>query len=189
MDSAQLALERLCDPGVEVSAHYLIGETGQVWQMVAEEQRAWHAGGGEWQMNRDVNSSSIGIELANTAEQPFSEPQMSALEDLVSGLMARWDIPAAGVIGHSDMAPGRKIDPGRRFDWRRLAHQGLAAEVKPVAMPRSVDPEYFRHLAKQVGYTSDVPIVTLLEAVRLRLRPQASGPLQAEDIQALTGLL
>jgi len=126
MANAPAALERLCDPQTEVSAHYLIGGDGTLWQMVEESQRAWHAGAGEWQGQSDINSRSIGVELDNRGDHPFGEPQMRALEDLLPGIMARWGITAAGVIGHSDMAPGRKFDPGPRFDWARLARQGLA---------------------------------------------------------------
>jgi len=126
MTSAQAALERLCDPEIEVSAHYLISETGQIWQMVPEEQRAWHAGAGQWGSVSDVNSRSIGIELANTGDHPFPEPQMAALEILLAGILQRWAIPPERVIGHSDMAPERKTDPGARFDWQRLAMGGLA---------------------------------------------------------------
>lgn len=126
MTSAQEALERLCDPEIEVSAHYLISETGEIWQMVPEDKRAWHAGAGQWGAVTDVNSRSIGIELANTGDQPFPEPQMAALETLLAGIMDRWSIPPERVIGHSDMSPDRKSDPGPRFDWQRLALQGLS---------------------------------------------------------------
>lgn len=126
MSSAKAALDRLCDPGIEVSAHYLISETGQIWQMVDEDKRAWHAGTGNWGAVTDVNSRSVGIELANTGDCPFPEPQMAALEYLLAGIMDRWNIPPERIIGHSDMAPERKQDPGPRFDWQRLARQGLA---------------------------------------------------------------
>jgi N-acetylmuramoyl-L-alanine amidase len=126
MDTAKAALERLCDPEVEVSAHYLISESGQIWQLVDEDKRAWHAGAGKWGGVSDVNSRSIGIELANRGDCPFPEPQMAALERLLTGTMKRWNIPPERVIGHSDMAPDRKQDPGARFDWRRLALQGLS---------------------------------------------------------------
>lgn len=131
MDSASAALQRLCDPLVEVSAHYLIGDDGRCWQLVAEAQRAWHAGAGQWCGLDDINSRSIGIELDNRGDHPFAEPQMVALETLLAEIMARWSIPAQGVIGHSDMAPGRKFDPGPWFDWSRLGDQGLAAPPAP----------------------------------------------------------
>ena len=116
MATAEAALDRLCDPASEVSAHYLIAEDGRAFALVDEEQRAWHAGAGSWAGRGDVNSRSIGIELANAGPlaglPPFPEPQMAALERLLDGILARWSIAPAGVIAHSDMAPGRKADPG-----------------------------------------------------------------------------
>lgn len=124
MESCAAARDWLSNPASEVSSHYVIARDGQGWQLVAESMRAWHAGKGAWAGCDDVNSRSIGIELCNTGAEPFPEPQMVALETLLQGISLRWDI--AHVIGHSDMAPGRKIDPGPRFDWRRLVGQGLA---------------------------------------------------------------
>jgi N-acetylmuramoyl-L-alanine amidase len=170
MGSARLALDRLCDPAVEVSAHYLIGGDGAVWQMVQERERAWHAGVGEWHGVDDINSRSIGIELDNRGDHPFSEMQMASLEKLMSGVMARWSIRPDGVIGHSDMSPGRKCDPGGRFDWRRLARQGLAdwpSDVPEVP----VDAAEFRGMARNAGFTADVTDAVMLEAIRLRFRP------------------
>ncbi|RYI01351.1 MAG: N-acetylmuramoyl-L-alanine amidase, partial [Acetobacteraceae bacterium] len=126
MPSCAAALERLCDPAAEVSAHYLIDEGGAVLSLVDESARAWHAGAGEWGGKADVNSRSIGIEMANSGREPFAERQMAALERLLGGVMQRHGIGPGAVIGHSDMAPDRKGDPGARFDWRRLALQGLA---------------------------------------------------------------
>nr|WP_258547070.1 N-acetylmuramoyl-L-alanine amidase [Phaeobacter gallaeciensis] len=186
MKSAEAALARLCDPGVEVSAHYLIGSDGTVWQMVDEAQRAWHAGAGEWAGQGDVNSRSVGIELDNRGDHPFAERQMAALESLLPQIMTRWDIPADGIIGHSDMAPDRKFDPGSRFDWTRLAQQGLACGVGGGPVGPSVAPDAFRALAQRAGFTADVDDATLLAAVRLRFRPQARGPLEAADLTALT---
>ncbi len=125
------ALERLCDPAHEVSAHYLISERGQVFALVPEEARAWHAGAGRWGAVTDVNSRSIGIELANPGDAPFAAPQMAALEQLLRAVLGRHRIPPERVIGHSDMAPARKADPGRRFDWRRLALQRLSVWPAP----------------------------------------------------------
>ena len=126
MESADAARARLCDPAAEVSAHYLIGERGRVWQLVPEAARAWHAGAGRWGAVSDVNSRSIGVELSNRGDDPYPAPQIAALEGLMRDIMARWRIPPARVIAHSDMAPGRKTDPGRRFDWRGLARAGLS---------------------------------------------------------------
>lgn len=130
MRTAEDAAVRLCDPKAEVSAHYLIYPTGLIEQLVHEGKRAWHAGAGEWGGASDINSRSIGIEIANPGHfdgyPPFPEPQMMSLERLLAGVLSRWNIPPERVIGHSCMAPGRKIDPGEKFDWRRLALGGLA---------------------------------------------------------------
>lgn len=188
MVSAGAALERLCasEPpeGLSpVSCHYLISETGALWQLVDEADRAWHAGVGQWGDIADVNSHSLGIELANTSNHPYPEPQMTALEALLAGMMARWQIPPERVIGHSDMAPARKSDPGPRFDWRRLARRGLA--VWPgEGVGAGVDAAGFAAELARIGYR--VPEVgeadaVMLRAFRMRFRPWASGSLDAED--------
>ncbi|WP_171235452.1 N-acetylmuramoyl-L-alanine amidase [Ruegeria sp. HKCCA6837] len=185
MDSAQAALERLCDLKAEVSAHYLIGNDGTLWQMVREEHRAWHAGAGEWDGKDDINSRSIGIELDNTGSHPFSEPQMTTLEALLPRIMKNWSIPASGVIGHSDMAPGRKSDPGPHFDWQRLERQALAKPRGPDIASASPSPGEFRAAARRAGFTAPVDDVELLAAVRLRFRPWANGPLETADMKVL----
>lgn len=171
MQSAEAALDRLCDPQAEVSAHYLIDRVGEVTQLVDEAQRAWHAGAGEWRGLDDINSRSIGIELDNTGGHPFPEPQMAALEHLLRGICDRWPIAPENIIGHSDMAPGRKHDPGPKFDWARLARQGLAGPLRPVG-------EHSTHLAaaRAAGYTASVDAGTLLAATRLRFTPWRHGP-------------
>lgn len=184
MSSAAAALERLCDPLAEVSAHYLIGNDGTLWQLVDEEMRAWHAGAGEWRGQDDINSRSIGIELDNTGRHPFSEPQMRALEALLPGIMARWSIGPEGVIGHSCMAPGRKADPGERFDWARLARQGLAAMPGTGEVPAGAR---LRDLARAAGFTADADDETLLAAVRLRYRPWGRGGVTCDDLRVLKG--
>ena len=168
------ARARLCDPGAEVSAHWLVHEDGLTEALVAEDRRAWHAGAGSWQGRGDVNSRSIGIELVNPGDRPFPEPQMAALERLLRGVMARWAIGPAGVIGHSDMAPGRKTDPGPRFDWRRLALQGLA--IWPDAGGAAELP--LADSLTRIGYSQDQ---ARLAAFRLRFRPWARGPEDATD--------
>ena len=120
MDTAEAALERLCDPQYEVSAHYLISAQGAVHQLVSEDMRAWHAGAGQWGEITDVNSHSIGIELDNRGDHPYAHPQVETLCALLPGIMKRWNITFENIIGHSDCAPGRKIAPGPRFDWLRL---------------------------------------------------------------------
>ncbi len=178
MESCAAARARLCDPVAEVSAHWLLSETGEVEALVEEPMRAWHAGAGAWAGISDVNSHSIGIELANRGNHPFPEPQMMALEALLRGIMARWDIPAHRVIGHSDMAPGRKSDPGRRFDWRRLALRGLSVWPLPVDGGGRV--EDFMRDAQAFGY-ADLDADLIVQAFRLRFRPMALGPLDAVD--------
>jgi len=182
------ALARLCDPSAEVSAHYLICERGRVWQLVDEGARAWHAGAGRWGEVRDVNSRSVGIELANRGDHPYPVAQSVALEALLRDVMARWAIPPARVIGHSDMAPGRKTDPGPRFDWRGLARAGLSVWSGARAAGRA-DWEAFLRDAARFGYPAgDVPRGVLLDAVRLRFRPWAGGALSAADCAVMADL-
>ena len=168
MPSCAEARARLCDPKSEVSAHWLICETGHTEALVPEHLRAWHAGTGSWGGLADVNSRSIGIELANCGRQPFGEPQMSALEYLLVGVMARWSIPPHGVIAHSDMAPDRKSDPGRRFDWHRLARQRLSVWPRQ----RQAEVAEFLPAACRFGYPDTTRTLT---AFRLRFRPWATG--------------
>lgn len=176
------ARARLCDPVAEVSAHWLISESGVAEALVPEDARAWHAGAGIWGGLDDINSHSIGIELANTGAQPFAEPQMAALETLLRGIMARWAISPHRIIGHSDMAPTRKTDPGARFDWRRLALQGLSI------WPEAGNPDAPLHPSlTAIGYP-DAPPDSRLHAFRLRFRPWASGPETAEDRAAAENL-
>nr|WP_245514072.1 N-acetylmuramoyl-L-alanine amidase [Antarcticimicrobium luteum] len=191
MKSAGAALERLCDPAAEVSAHYLIGADGTLWQMVREADRAWHAGAGAWRGRDDINSRSIGIELDNLGTHPFSEPQMAALGALLPGILARWGIGPAGVIGHSDMAPGRKWDPGPRFDWARLAREGLALTHLDHGPGQggAVAADRFRALARRAGYPDGAADDDLLTAVRYRIRPWGRGPLAQADMDALAGFV
>lgn len=181
------ALARLCDPASEVSAHYLIDIDGSVLSLVPEERRAWHAGAGGWGTVRDVNSRSLGIELVNSGDTPFAAAQMDALETVLAGLMARWAIPPERVIGHACMAPERKADPGPRFDWRRLARQGLAVWPAPGVGAAQPDPQGFAVAARAFGYPP-APMPALLAAFRARFRPWARGPLGAGDVAMLTEL-
>ncbi|TCP62951.1 N-acetylmuramoyl-L-alanine amidase [Rhodovulum bhavnagarense] len=181
------ALARLCDPEAEVSAHYLIARDGRLFQLVSEERRAWHAGVGCWGMLDDVNSHSIGIELDNDGATPFAAPLMARLETVLQTIMRRWAIPPARVIAHSDMAPGRKADPGRRFDWQRLARQGLA--VWPSAGPRLVpDAVAFAAEATRFGYGMAWAPEAVLDAFRQRFRPAMRGPLDSVDMALMSDL-
>ena len=187
MDSAARACDWLCDPAAQVSAHYVIAADGALVRLVPEEARAWHAGAGSWGSVADVNSRSIGIELDNPGDRPFPAAQMAALADLLAGILRRWAIPPERVIGHSDMAPGRKIDPGPLFDWPGLARQGLSVWPEP-ADGGAVSPARFRALARRFGYTADVADEVLLAAVRLRFRPGATGPLESRDMDLIADL-
>jgi len=194
MLSAEAALARLRDPAAEVSSHWLIAEDGRVWRLVDEAMRAWHAGAGAWGGAGDVNSRSIGIELANAGPldgfPPFPEPQMAALEALLDGIAARWRIAPAQVIAHSDMAPERKADPGPKFDWRRLARGGRAVwrDAAAPAAPAAADWPAFRAATRRFGYP-EAEDEALLAAFRLRFRPWAAGPLAAEDVGLAEALL
>ncbi len=184
MTSADAACRALCNPETEVSAHYLIAENGDVFALVDEAKRAWHAGVGSWGDVTDVNSRSIGIELANDGLSPFSAALMDALEELLGGILTRWAIPAERVIAHSDLAPGRKIDPGRRFDWQRLARTGLA--IWPET--QSSTPENFYADLETFGYSADVEEAPRLESFRQRFRPWADGPVDRVDAELAAGL-
>ena len=184
MASAVVACATLCNPATQASAHYLSAQDGTVLSLVPEELRAWHAGAGRWGAVSDVNSHSIGIELANDGVSPFAAPLMDALEDLLRAMMPRWHIPPARVIGHSDMAPQRKIDPGPRFDWRRLALQGLS--VWPDA--GQADPAGFAAGMRAFGYTATDDPDLLLQCFRLRFRPWARGPLDGTDAGLIADL-
>lgn len=178
MADAASARARLCDPLAEVSAHWLIAEDGEAEALVDERMRAWHAGAGAWGQVRDVNSHSIGIELANSGDAPFPEPQMAALERLLAGVMARWSIRPERVIAHSDMALERKRDPGPRFDWRRLAAAGLSVWDEGVGCADADHP--LGPSLTALGYP-DVAQAARLAAFRLRFRPEASGGETAAD--------
>ena len=146
MPSAAVALERLCDPATQVSCHYLIYEDGRIVQLVREADRAWHAGASCWAGERDINSCSIGIELVNEGHRAgypdFPDAQMDAAVALCADIVRRHQIAPCRVLAHSDVAPDRKIDPGEKFDWQRLARAGAGlwpepqlARTRPVLVP------------------------------------------------------
>lgn len=135
MTSGEEALQRLCDPRAEVSAHYVVDEDGTILQLVPESRRAWHAGRSYWKGERDINSRSIGIEIVNPGHEngyrPFPEAQVAAVIDLARDICARHAIAPQDVLGHSDVAPERKEDPGELFPWDRLALAGVGLWVDP----------------------------------------------------------
>lgn len=135
MQSAAAALDRLCDPAARVSAHYVIEEDGTLWRLVPEVRRAFHAGVSFWQGDRDLNFVSIGVEIVNPGHEwgyrAFPEAQMAAVEALCRDILSRYRIPPYRVVGHSDIAPDRKTDPGELFDWPRLARAGIGLWPPP----------------------------------------------------------
>lgn len=182
MADVEEAMCRLCDADAEVSAHYLITRDGDVVRMVPEDKRAWHAGTGSWAGEEDVNSRSIGIELDNDGSSPFAEPLMEALETLLADLLERHGLEPKAVIGHSDLAPGRKTDPGPHFDWQRLAAKGLSIWPDP-ALPGD-----FMRNAAAVGYPTGAGERAVLDAFRQRFRPGATGPIGPADQAMMAGL-
>lgn len=183
MVSADVALERMCDPQSKVSAHYMIDEDGSVTQLVEEDYRAWHAGVSYWAGNRDINARSIGIELVNPGHEngyrPFPEEQMRTLETLSMDIVRRHMIPARNVVGHSDIAPNRKEDPGELFDWFRLFDFGVG--IWPMdAEPVEVDEEHAELMLEDIGYEV-TSLQKSLEAFQRHFRPQIlGGKLDAE---------
>jgi len=135
MRTAGEAIDRLCDPAARVSAHYVVEEDGTVWRLVPEGLRAFHAGRSCWAGGSDLNDVSIGIEIVNPGHEwgyrPFPEVQLAAVERLSAALLARFAIPPHRVVGHSDIAPDRKSDPGELFDWARLARAGIGIWPEP----------------------------------------------------------
>ena len=130
MQSAEAAIERLTDPAAKVSAHYLVAEDGTILRMVQEDKRAWHAGKSHWRGVDGVNGCSVGIEIVNPGHEfgyrPFPDAQMSSVIPLVAEIKQRYGITRGNVVGHSDVAPARKNDPGELFPWHSLARLRLA---------------------------------------------------------------
>jgi N-acetylmuramoyl-L-alanine amidase len=141
MESAEGALVRLCKAGTEVSAHYVVLEDGRIVQCVPEALRAWHAGTASWAGESDINSCSIGVEIVNGGHDwgypDFPGRQIAAVIALCRGIMIRRGIASHRVLAHSDVAPGRKKDPGEKFPWRLLASSGVGHWVRPERIVRS----------------------------------------------------
>jgi N-acetylmuramoyl-L-alanine amidase len=169
MASAAKAIDWLSRPESRVSCHYVVDEDGRITQMVAEQTRAWHAGVSYWQGERDVNSASIGIEIQNPGHDdgyhPFHRAQMRSVRDLARDIVDRHHIAPECVLAHSDVAPGRKIDPGEQFNWSWLAGKGIGHWVTPVAYdpndpgadmcPHTTETRRVQALLAQYGYEVD----------------------------------
>lgn len=174
MPTAQAALDRLCDPAARVSSHYVVEEDGAVWRLVEERRRAWHAGVSCWRGHAALNDRSVGIEIVNPGHEwgyrPFPALQMAAVCELCLGILGRHPIPARNVVGHSDVAPDRKEDPGELFDWPGLAANGVGLWPVPSREAGTVDdvPAALR----RIGY-GDGDLATTLRAFQRHWRPGA----------------
>ena len=188
MPSAEAALTRMCDPKAEVSAHYMIDEAGAVSTLVAEEKRAWHAGLSSWRGESNLNNRAIGIELVNPGHEfgyrPYTAVQMTSLVVLAKGILSRWPIPPRNVVGHSDVAPRRKQDPGELFDWHYLSQQGIGLWPKPGVAEG--DPAA---LLAAYGYETE-ELSASLTAFQRHFRPRlCDGIADAETLSLLNGLV
>jgi N-acetylmuramoyl-L-alanine amidase len=188
MASAAAALERLCDPAARVSAHYTIDEDGTIYAMVPEDRRAWHAGVSHWAGAANINSRSIGIELVNPGHEfgyrAFPPEQIAALTTLCHSILVRHPIPSARVLGHSDVAPARKEDPGELFPWARLAKAGIGL------WPTPGDSNLQASALARFGYDPDAPLDKAIAAFQRHFRPKTlDGVWDDECARLLHGLL
>jgi N-acetyl-anhydromuramyl-L-alanine amidase AmpD len=182
---------RTRNSGGPVSAHYLVGDDGHVYQLVDDGDRAWHAGPGRWGTITDLNSASIGIEIDNDGEEPFTRAQVDAVIRLLDDLTTRLDIPRTQVIAHADLAPERKRDPGMRFPWRELAAAGFGMwpHGELVDPPAGFDPWTALRL---VGYALDLDAspgkVATVRAFHRHFRGDEGEVLDAQDARILYAL-
>lgn len=194
MKTGAEAIERLADPLSEVSAHYVVAEDGGITIMVAEEKRAWHAGRGLWRGITDVNSASVGIEIVNTGHEfgyvPFPDEQIAAVMRLVHDIKERHGVTRGNIVGHSDVAPARKEDPGELFPWEALAKRRLALPrpVKNLTDPLWTDAAFLLAL-QRFGYdVTDGPAA--VRAFQRRFRPERfDGVIDGECRAILLALL
>ncbi len=198
MESGQAALDRMRDPEAKVSAHYMVWEDGRVSRLVDEARRAWHAGVSSWHGDDDLNSRSVGIEIVNGGHDfplpggklpPYPTDQVSAVIDLSKQIVQRHAIPPVRIVGHSDIAPLRKIDPGEHFPWERLAEAGLGLWPAEATGAGCVwmggDPGGLNRQLASIGYAiSDVPAA--LKAFQRRFMPDAvTGMADARTLRRL----
>lgn len=209
METGEAAESWLCDPVSEVSSHYLVHEDGAVTQMVRESDRAWHAGKGSWRGETDVNSSSIGIEIVNPGHvlgyHDFTDAQVGAVIALCRGIVERHGIRPENVLAHSDVAPGRKVDPGEKFPWQVLARAGIGhyVEASPIgggrflsAGDRGEPVEALQSMLALYGYGVEITGIfdqqtkTVVEAFQRHFRTeQIDGIADRSTIETLHRLL
>ncbi|MCW9033364.1 MAG: N-acetylmuramoyl-L-alanine amidase [Alphaproteobacteria bacterium] len=198
MKTADEAMERLCNPEAEVSAHYVIDEKGGITKMVEEENRAWHAGVSSWRGETDINSRSIGIELINPGHEfgyrEFTEFQMASLEILAHDILRRHPIPERNVVGHSDIAPQRKTDPGELFDWEALARVGIGLFL-PRSKPQKPNVKKAQNKLAKIGYEInlsgeiDPQTKSVIKAFQRHFRPlRVDGLLDPDTAGRITSL-
>ena len=186
MRSGAAALDRLCQAEAKVSAHYLVEEDGRIFQLVAEEHRAWHAGVSYWRGHTNINQRSIGIEIVNPGHdygyRDFPKAQMEAVTELCQAIVKRHPIPARNVVAHSDIAPVRKQDPGELFDWKGLASQYIGLWPSIAAIPSHYDaPEHKLHY---YGYDiNDIP--STITAFQRHFRPQLLSAIWDGECEAI----
>jgi N-acetylmuramoyl-L-alanine amidase len=188
MPSAAMALDRLCDPAAKVSAHYTVDEDGTVYAHVPEARRAWHAGVSHWAGAVNINSRAIGIEIVNPGHEfgyrHFPDAQIAALTTLCHGILLRHPIPSWRVLGHSDVAPARKDDPGELFPWKRLADAGIG--LWPARKPSNLEATALARF----GYDPDAPPEKVITAFQRHFRPRiVNGVWDSECAELLHGLL
>lgn len=187
-DSVEQSLNtlRTRNSGGRVSAHYLIGKDGRIYQLVSDQDRAWQAGAGSWGTITELNSASIGIEIDNDGHSPFPAPQIDSLLALLDDLCKRLHIPRQSIIGHQDLAPTRKPDPGPLFPWKRLAEAGFGRwpENLDEAPPANFNPWLALRL---IGYSLDDRAATV-RAYRNHFRGDSATELDEQDSRILYAL-
>ncbi|MFW2852369.1 N-acetylmuramoyl-L-alanine amidase [Sphingomonas sp. TX0543] len=194
MQDGESAIARLRDPEAKVSSHYVVAEDGTVLRLVDEERRAWHAGASHWRDIEDVNSASVGIEIVNPGHEfgyrPFPDEQVEAVIRLVHDIKDRHQITRGNIVGHSDIAPARKRDPGELFPWGKLARLRLAL---PRPTKNLVDPMWsqpgFLLALERFGYDVSDAMAAIM-AFQRRFRPElVDGEVDAECRMILLALL
>ncbi len=208
MKSGAAAMARLRDPAAKVSSHYVVEEDGAVYRLVPEDRRAWHAGISFWRGQRQLNDSSIGIEIVNPGHEwgyrDFPVLQMAAVCDLCLDILSRHLIPARNIVAHSDIAPDRKEDPGERFDWQGLAENGVglwplgdmgAGGITTGALRAAAEMRPVRAALRAIGYdvapegVRDPALATVLRAFQRHWRPEAvNGEADTGTLARLAGV-
>ena len=166
------ALERLCNKEAQVSSHYLINKQGEIFSLVPDELRAWHAGPSYWHGREKVNDFSIGIELDNNGHEEFSAELMESLIILCKELIKNHPINPLNIIGHSDITPSRKFDPGRFFNWQMLAENEIGIYPQAKQITKMPDLEIIKRMLEEYGYNPGEDLVSMMRAFNEHFNPQ-----------------